>query len=252
MRRALRAVNVAVAFVTLLSALAVLGSSLFEAGYRLHHDDSLLLVAVYAAAHALILVEFARDGRLVPWLAIGKALAAYVFLLTFPAVGGAWMAMTPGRYVYSLFSGEVVRFPMFAFVYLGRGAWNTLNAFYFTAPWWRPLRMRRPLVGRLVTLVPITIVVYCVWAFLDLLRYEARTFSPEAHEIARLVFDGLECDAVRSRNGDSADDTRQRGDRRYDVHITYGCGFTSVVVRAEDGRFGVAGGPRPECCEAGS
>ena len=244
----MRALNVAGAFVTLLSALGVLASHLLESGYRQHHADNLALVTAYTALHVVILVAFARDTWLVPWLAVGKAVAAYVFLWTFPVIGPAWMAMTPGRYVYSLFSGDVFRLPMFAFIWLGRGAWNAFNAFYFTAGWWQPLRARHPLLGRVVTIVPIAIVVGCMWTFIELVRYEAKTFSPEAHEIARLVYDGLDCDTVRRRAGETTTDTRQRGERRWKVQISYGCAFTNVVVRAEDGRFGFTGGPRPECC----
>jgi hypothetical protein len=252
MRSAMRGINVAVALVTLLSALAVLGSHMLQPEYRAYHPDSLGLVVAYAVVQGVIAVAFLRDTWLVPWLAVAKALAAYVFLWTFPVIGSRWIEMTPARYVYSLFSGEVVRLPMLAFVWLGRGAWNTFNAFYFTSDWWRPLRARQPLLGRVVTIVPIAIIVLCIWTFLELVRYEVKTFSPEAHEIARLVYDGLDCDTVRAHAGATTTDTRQRGERRWEVRISYGCAFTNVVVQGEDGRLGFTGGARRECCTDGS
>src|SRR5437867_1290683 len=89
-RLALRLVNVLVALVTLASALAVLASDLAVAGYREHYRDALWFVALYAAAQLVMLVEFARDGRLVPWLALMKTAAAYLFLLNFLALWPYW------------------------------------------------------------------------------------------------------------------------------------------------------------------
>jgi hypothetical protein len=248
MRRVMRAVNVAVALVTLLSALAVLASNLLDPAYRTHYHDNLGLVIAYVAAQVVIIVAFVRDSWLVPWIAVAKALASYVFLWGLPVVGPAWIAVTPGRYVYMLFESQLVRFPMFALFWLGRGAWNTFNAFYFTAHWWRPLRDRQPLLGRVVTIVPIAIIVVCVATFLELARQEAKTFSVEAHAVAQMVYQGLDCETVRSRAGTTTDDTRQQGERRWQVRISYGCPATNVIVRGEDGRFGFTGGPRPECC----
>src|SRR5207249_7460511 len=78
-RLALRLVNVLVAFVTLASALAVLVSDLRVPGYRGHYRDALRFVALYAAVQGVMLAAFARDGRLVPWLALSKTAAAYFF-----------------------------------------------------------------------------------------------------------------------------------------------------------------------------
>src|SRR5436305_1369398 len=152
MRRALRWLNVAIALVTLASGLAVLGSDLLVTGYRELHRDALWFVVAYCAAQVLMVVEFARDGRLVPWLAVAKALAACLFFASFFTSGLYWMAWTPGRYVYQLFVwGEETKVGLFALAFLGRGTFNTLNAFYFTRPWWGPLRVRRPPLGRAVT-----------------------------------------------------------------------------------------------------
>jgi hypothetical protein len=248
MRRVMRALNVAVALVTLLSALAVLTSNVFDPGYRAHYRDSIGLVVAYIAAQVVIIVAFVRDSRLVPWIALVKALLSYLFLWTLPAVGPMWIRVTPARYVYQLFDSPLVRFPMFALFWLGRGAWNTFNALYFTADWWRPLRDRQPLFGRVVTIVPIAIIVVCIATFLELVREESKTFSPAAHAVAQAVYASLDCDTIRGRAGTTSDDTRQQGDRRWQVRISYGCPATNVVVRGEDGRFGFSGGPRPECC----
>jgi hypothetical protein len=133
-------------------------------------------------------------------------------------------------------------------VFLGRGAGNTLVAFALTSTWWRPLRTTQPLVGRLVTAVPIGLTVLAVWAFLQLVRLDAQTYSVEAFDVARLVADGLDCDAVRTRSGQTNTDLRQRGDRTYDIQIAYGCPQTRVVVVDQDGRRGTADVQRPECC----
>ena len=249
MRRFFCLLNVAVAFVTLASALAVLYSDLFVPGYREHHRDALWFVSAYAAVQAGMLVEFARDGRFVPWLALVKAVAAWLFLANFTALWPYWRMWTPARYVYQLFDwGESTRMGLYALVFLGRGVWNTLNAFYFTQPWWRPLRITHPFLGRVVTALPLAGIVLCIWLFMQLVREEAQTFSPEAQAVARLVYEGLDCAAVRANDGKTTDDVRQRGERRYQVRIAWGCEQTRVLVRAEDGRLGAAVGSQRACC----
>jgi hypothetical protein len=253
MRLALRMVNVAVAGVTLASALAVLVSDLVVPGYRDHYRDALWFVSAYCAVQAFMLVEFARGGRLVPWLALAKTGAAYLFLLNLTVLWPYWRVWTPARYVYQVFAwGEGWSLGLFALVFLGRGAFNTVNAMLLTQHWWGPLRHRRPLFGRLVTAVPVGITALCVWMFLELAREEARTFSREAHEVAQHVHRTLECESVQSKAGTKSTDLRQRGDRRFEVEIAYDCAMTRVVVRADDGRIGTAAGPRPECCARGS
>ncbi len=84
-----------------------------------------------------------------------------------------------------------------------------------------------------------------------MIRLEVQTFSAEAHEVARIVYEEIDCDAVRARDGQTSTDVRERGEQRYAVHVTYGCAQTRVVVSAEDGRLGTAGGPRLECCQNG-
>lgn len=253
MRRTLRWLNVAIALVTLASGLAVLFSDLLIPGYRAHHRDALWVVVAYCALQVLMVVEFARDGRLVPWLAVAKALAAYLFLATFVVIWPYYRVWTPARYVYQLFDwGEGARIGLFALVFLGRGAFNTLNAMHFTEMWWGPLRVRRPLAGRLFTALPMTAAVLSVWAFVHLVREEARTFSAEAAAVARVVYESLDCEAVRTKAGQTATDIRQRGDQHFEVRIIYNCAETRVVVRAEDGRIGTAAGPQIECCAIGS
>jgi hypothetical protein len=248
-RLALRLVNVAIALVTLASALAVLAADILDPGYRAHYRDAIWFVTLYAAIQVVMLVEFARGGRLIPWLALAKAVAAYFFLGYFTSLWPYWRTWTPARYVYQLFDwGEGVKVGLFALIFLGRGAFNTLNAMYWTRDWWGALRFSRPLVGRLVTAVPIGITAFCVWAFLQLTREEARTYSPEAQEVAQNVYESIECDAVRENAGKTTSDLRQQGERKYQVRIAYGCDMTRVVVQAEDGRVGAAAGPRVECC----
>ena len=249
MHRGLRWLNVLVALVTLASALAVLASNLLDPDYQGYYHDRLSFVLAYVAVQVWMMVQFARGGRWVPWLAVAKAVAAYVFLLTWVHVGPDWLMMTPARYVYSLFDwGPENKTLMYAFVFLGRGVWNTLNAFALTEEWWRPLRARRPVLGRLVTAVPLAIVVTCVWKFMDDTRHDARTFSPEAYEVAATVARDLECEIIRTRQDQTTTDLRQRGEQRYEVAIRYGCPRTQIVVRAQDGRLGTATTDRPECC----
>ncbi len=251
MRLALRLVNVAIALVTLASALAVLASDLAVPGYRESYRDAIWFVALYAAVQLVMVVEFARGGRLVSWLALAKTAAAYLFIATFVVVWPYWRTWTPARYVYQVFEWNGGRkVGLFALVFLGRGAFNTLNAMAFTAPWWQPLRARRPFLGRVVTALPVGGLAFFVWAFLQLTAEEAKTFSPDAAEVARLVLDGLDCEAVRTHVGDRTTDLRQRGERRYEVRIAYDCPLVRVVVRAEDGRIGSAADVRVECCSA--
>ena len=249
MRRALRILNVLVALATLASALAVLVSDVVDPGYRAHYHDALWFVALYVGVQVVMVVAFARDGRLVPWLACAKAAAAAVFLASFTSLWPYWGGWTPDRYVYQVFewNGEPT-IALFAMIFLGRGAFNVVNATYFTAPWWRPLRAHHPLAGRLVTAIPIGAAALCVWLFLQLSAEEQRTFSSDATEVARLVLEGVDCDAVRAHAGQTTTDVRQRGDRRYEVAIAYACPVVRVVVRAEDGRVGTAAMPRPDCC----
>src|SRR5437870_7779777 len=102
-RLALRIVNVLVALVTLASALAVLVSDLRIPGYREHYRDAVWFVGLYTAVQGVMLVTFARDGRLVPWLALSKAVAAWLFLAGFTHLWPYWRVWTPARYVYQLF-----------------------------------------------------------------------------------------------------------------------------------------------------
>ncbi len=245
MRGVMRALNVLVGLVTLASALAVLGSNLLEPGYAEAHDDSLAFVVTYAAVQVAVVVAFWRDTWLVPWLAVGKALAAYLFLLTLAEVGRAWMAVSPARYVYQLFDwGEGNELVLLAMLFLGRGAGNTLNALYFLGPRLVRLRRERPLLGRLATAVPLAIVVSCVWTFTEFVRVA------DARDVARLVSEGLDCEAIRAHRGQTTEDVRQRGRRRYLVRIVYGCPTTQVLVADERGRVGTVGSHRPECCTA--
>lgn len=249
MRRSHRWVNVFVSLVTVASSLAVLMSDLVVPGYQAHYGDWLPFVVGYTALQAWFLWQFIRGSRWMPSIAVAKAIGAWVFLLTFTAVGPSWMAITPSRYVYQLFDwGPNTKIGMFAFVFLARGAWNTFNAFMATTARWQHLRTTKPLLGRLVTAVPVAIIVTCVWAFLTLVRLDATTFSPEAADVARIVLADLDCTTIRERDGTSTSDVRQRGTATYQVEIRYGCTATQVVVRAEDGRLGTASAPRPECC----
>src|SRR5205809_314468 len=201
----------------------------------------------------VMIAECARDGSLVPWLALAKALATFLFFASFFTSGLYWMAWTPGRYVYELFAwGEETKVGLYALAFLGRGTFNTLNAFYFTRPWWGPLRVRRPLIGRAVTAVPVAAAALCTWAFLALVREETTTFSSDAQDVARTVLAGVDCEEVRANEGKTMTDLRQRGERRYRVEITYGCDITRVLVQAEDGRIGTAAEPQPACCRKGS
>jgi hypothetical protein len=248
--RTLRVVNVGTASVALASSLAVLGSWIADPGYREHYHDAPWFVATYAAFHVWVVYAFVTARlRLAQALTVARTVAAYVFLLTFPMIGLTWMVWTPGRYVYQLFDwGPEARITLMAFVFLGRGAWNTVNAFAVTRDVWFPLRTTRPLVGRLITIIPVAGTVGCVWMFLALARMNATEFSPEAHEVAIIVADAITCDDLRPKVGTTTSDVRQRGDRRYDVSIAWDCADLRVIVHAEDGRIGTVRTSRPECC----
>ena len=253
MRLVVRVLNVLVVLLTLGSGVVVLVSDLTIPGYREHYRDAIWFVTAYCAVQLVYLVEFARDGRLVPWLALARCGAAYSFLAFFLELWPTWRSWTPGRYVYQLFEWrEASKLGLFALVFLGRGAGNTLNAFYLTEKWWRPLRIRRPVVGRVVTALPVAATVLCVGAFLQLVHEEGQMFSAEAQEVAEFVYGGLDCAAVRANAGKTTTDLRQRGDRHYQVAITYGCAETRVLVRDEDGRVGSTAGPELDCCQDGS
>ena len=252
MRLLMRIVNVLIALVTLASALAVLFSDLTVVGYRACYQDALWFVVLYVVVQAVMLVAFARDHRLVPWLALGKAAVAWAFLADFSQLWPTWYTWTPARYVYLLFEWNTgTKVGLFAFVFLGRGAFNTLNATYFTAPWWRELRVRRPLLGRAVTALPMALIVLFLWTFFALQQEEVRTTSAEAQEVARDVNQNLACDTVREHVGTTTTDIRQRGAHRYLVQIAYACAATRILVRAEDGRIGSVAAPQLECFPLG-
>src|SRR5262249_38312643 len=103
MRRALLILNAAGSAVTLLSALAVLWSLVLVPGYRLDHHDSLLLVPGPAALQGWFLLASAADTPAVPWIAIAKALAGLLLVVTFKVVGPDWIHVSPARYVHQLF-----------------------------------------------------------------------------------------------------------------------------------------------------
>jgi len=99
-----------------------------------------------------------------------------------------------------------------------------------------------------LTAVPVGIIATFVWAFMQMVRLDATTFSADAYEVARTVLDGIDCATLREREGQTTTDLRQRGDRSYHVTVTWRCRDVQIEVRAEDGRIGVARGPRLECC----
>src|SRR4029453_2072470 len=251
MRRAIVWLNALGTAVTLLSALAVLVSWLVDPAYRLYFGDSLLFVIGYAALQAWFLWSFLRDTPSVPMVAVMRALAGWVFIALFVSVGPLWMRLTPARYVYQLFDwGPEARIGLFALVFLGRGAFNTFSAVVLTRERWWPLRERYPILGRVLTAIPVAIIATFVWAFVQMVRLDATTFSTDAYEVAHLVLEGIDCPTLREREGQTTTDLRQRGDRRYHVTIRWRCSEVQVEVRAEDGRMGVARGPRLECYPA--
>ncbi len=249
MRFAFRFLNAAVALATLASAVVVLVSDVTDPAYRAHYRDAIWFVAAYCAVQLGLLVEFARGGPSQRLLVLAKTAAAYGFLLALAHLWPYWKVWTPARYVYLIFelpSGSQVG--LMALVLLGRGAFNTVNVMVYTEEWWYPLRLRRPILGRVVTAAFVGVTVLCVWLFFGLVREEARTFSGEAQEVAEMVLATLDCDAIRAHTGQSTADVRQHGDRTYGVAIAYDCPTIQVRVHAEDGRVGTAAATRPECC----
>jgi len=251
MPRTIRLTNLLAALTCLASGLAVLASTAFDPAYRTHYRDAAWFVLLYVVFYGAVVWAFAsrtrdRQARV---FGVVKTLGAYLFLATFPFVGQTWMVWTPGRYVYQLFDwGPEARIVTMAYVFLGRGAWNTVNAFVLMRELWMPLRVSRPFLGRLVTAVPAALLVAFVWAFLALARMNAQQFSVEAHDVAQAVLDGIGCDDLHAKAGTSTSDVRQRGERRYEVTVDWNCADVRVLVRAEDGRLGTARAARPECC----
>jgi hypothetical protein len=275
MPRTFRVLNVLTAVVSLASGGAVLLSNLLDPAYRAHFADRLWVVVAYIGFYAWVLWAFVRATPAAPWLAVAKAIGAYVFLAVCAAIPwlalgsstpsqglGAflflsafttltrqWTAATPGRYVYQLADwGPDATTVFVAFVFLGRGAWNTANAFTLTRDWWMEVRARRPLLGRLLTVVPVSLLVLSFWGFFLVARLERTTSSPDADEVARQVADDLACDAIREKDGTTTTDVRTRGDRRYEVLIRWGCPSSVVLVRTPDDKVGSAGATRSECC----
>ena len=248
MPRTLRALNLLTALVTLASGTVVLASNLFDPTYP--YRDALWFVLLYDAFYVLVLRAFWKGGPAAGRMALVKAAGAGLFLVLFPAFGVRWMAWTPGRYVYQLFDwGSEAKIGLFAFVLLGRGAWNVVNVFALYRDWWLALRARRPFFGRVLTAIPVGLTLFFVWAFLSLVRMNAQTFSGEALEVARLVDAGITCDDMRAKRGTRTADVRQRGDRSYQVTIDWSCEAVRILVVDPDGRAGTAVGPRLECCQ---
>jgi hypothetical protein len=250
MRRVFRLLNLVAGGACLASGAAASWSWLTDPGYRAHYGDSAWLLAAYVGFYLWVLHAFWRDDRWAPRLAVAKAIGAYVFLATFVSVGPLWMAVSPGRYVYLVFHdwGSGSQAPLMAYVLLGRGVWNTANVMVFTWPWWNRIRADRPIVGRLLTAVPILLMVVFVWTYRELLRLEHETFSAEAMGVAAEVLAGLDCDAIRNAPAPTTTDRRARGDRQYDVEIRWDCRDVRVRVLDPDGKLGTANAPRLECC----
>jgi hypothetical protein len=275
MPRTFRVLNVLTAVVSLASGVAVLLSNVLDPAYRAHFADRLWLVVAYIGFYVWVLVAFVRATPTAPLLAVAKAIGAYVFLavcaaIPWLALGNAapsqglgaflflsafttltrqWTTATPGRYVYQLFDWGPEATTLFvAFVFLGRGAWNTANAFTLTRDWWFEVRARRPLLGRLLTAVPVSLLVLSFWGFFLVARLERTTASPEADALARQVADELTCEAIRERNGTTTTEVRTEGDRRFEVMIRWGCPTSVALVRTPDDKVGSAGTTRSECC----
>jgi hypothetical protein len=244
MRTVVRWVSALVCAAAAVSAGLVLGSNL-DPAYRARVDDALWFVVPYLVLQGWMAWELTRDGRAAPWIALGRAVAAYVFLfvaLMVPAGGKLWMAWTPGRYVYQLFDwGEGAEILLFGFLFLGRGVGNTLAAVAVTAPWWVEIRRRRPLVGRAVTMLPIVAVGLCGWQFAELFQFAV------ARDVARTVAAGIDCETVRARMGETTTDIRALGKRRFIVRIEYRCPTTRVMVADEQQRIGAVETGEP-CC----
>lgn len=249
MRRVLLYLNLGAGAVCLASGAACLGSWLTDPGYRTHYGDPLWLLLAYVGFYAWVLRSMWRDDAWTTRLALVKTVGAYVFLAAFPAVGPAWMARTPGRYVYELFRwGPGLEWILMGYVLLGRGLWNTANAMAFTLPWWSRLRTARPIVGRVLTMIPIALMVSFVWLYRELVRLERTTFSAEAIAVAHEILDGIDCEEIRAADTPVTRDRRRRGDRIYDVEIRWECRDLQVLVRDPEDRIGAARAPRPECC----
>jgi hypothetical protein len=247
MPRSLWVLNLLAAAVTLASGTVVLVSNLFDPTYP--YRDALWFVLLYDAFYVLVLRAFWKGGDGAGRLALVKAAGAGLFIVLFPVFGVRWMAWTPGRYVYQLFDwGPEAKIGLFAFVLLGRGAWNVVNVFALYRDWWLALRARRPLFGRVLTAIPVGLTLFFVWAFLSLVRMNAETFSHEAQEIARLVDDGITCDDVLAKRGTRTEDLRRRGERAYRVTIDWSCEAVRILVVDPDGRAGTVVRPHRECC----
>ena len=207
--------------------------------------DNLPFVAGYAVVQAGVMWACVRNTWHVPWIGIGKAVATYLFLATFVPAGPLWRAWSPGRYVYQLFDwGPGAEFILFAYLFLGRGIGNTMNALVLTEEWWRPWRLRQPLLSRACSAVPILIVCSCVWTYAEIVR------TQWARDIAQRVADELDCPTVQTKLGQTTTDVRQMGRRRFHVRISYGCPATRVIVGDESQHVGMAVGAG-ECCGKG-
>jgi hypothetical protein len=251
MRRGLRWTNVVISGAALASGLTVLAYDLLDAGYREHYRDSLLPVVAYVVFYGMVLLAFARDHRWTAHLAVAKTLGAYLFLAAFVVLGPLWMVRTPARYVYLLFNwGRDAPGVLMAYVLLGRGLWNTLNAMFFTAGWWMPLRTSHPLAGRVLTMLPIGVAAAFVALFVELRREERQTYSPAADQVAEQVFASIDCAEIRAKQGTETTDLRERSDgERFRVRVRWDCHAVQVYVLDKDDRRGQFAGPRTECCE---
>jgi hypothetical protein len=250
MRGVLRWINVGIGLACFASGAAALGSWVGDPGYRVHYGDAFLVLLTYVAFYGWVVRSFARDDAWVPRLAVAKALGAYLFLLVFAVTGRLWMIRTPGRYVYQLFEwGPGSETLLMGYVFLGRGVWNTVNAMVFTAPWWTRLRRTSPFLGRVVTAVPVAILVTLLVGYRELMRLEDETFSTEATSVAEQIAAGIDCDAIRDHTGRVTADIRERDERRYEVRIDWDCRDLQILVRAPDGRLGTVRQSRLECCE---
>jgi len=251
MRRVLRLSNLVAGAVCLASGAAATWSWITDPGYRAHYGDPLWLLLAYVAFYGWVLRAFWRDDAWAPRLAVAKAIGAYVFLASFVAAGPVWMARTPGRYVYLFFHdwGSYSQSVLMAYVLLGRGLWNTVNAMAFTMPWWTAIRQARPILGRLLTAVPLMLMVTFVWTYRELVRLERQTYSAEATSVASEILHGIDCAAIRSAAAPTTVDQRARDDRRYHVEIQWDCRDVRVRVRDPDKKLGIARAPKLECCD---
>src|SRR5262249_46369085 len=153
---------------------------------------------------------------------------AYAFLAGFLALWPQWRFWTPARYVYQLFAwDDRTAVGLFALVFLGRGAFNTLNAVYFGRDGLFAIRARYPLLGRVLSALPVAVMAGSVWAFMALVREEHQSFSPDAREVAQQVLATLDCDTFRAKLGQTTEDLRKRAEGpTFQVRITYGCPVT--------------------------